>query len=53
MHEVLAGRQDWGGVSGIRTEWDFVEVPSMLLQEWPFDATVLARFARHVKTGPR
>lgn len=23
----------------------------MLLQEWPFDAAVLARFARHVKTG--
>ncbi len=51
LHEVLAGRQSWGGVSGIRTEWDFVEVPSMLLQEWPYDAAVLAGFARHHQTG--
>jgi thimet oligopeptidase len=47
LHEIFAGRQKWGGVSGIRTEWDFVEVPSMLLQEWPLDAQVLASFARH------
>lgn len=51
LHEILAGRQAWGGVSGVRTEWDFVEVPSMLLQEWPFDAAVLANFARHHQTG--
>ncbi len=51
LHEILAGRQTRGGVSGIRTEWDFVEVPSMLLQEWPYDAGVLAGFARHHQTG--
>jgi thimet oligopeptidase len=51
LHELFGGRQRWGGVSGIRTEWDFVEVPSMLLQEWPFDARVLALFARHHLTG--
>ena len=45
LHEIFAGRQQWAGVSGIRTEWDFVEVPSMLLQEWPLDATVLKTFA--------
>lgn len=50
LHELLAGRQRWGGVSGIRTEWDFVEVPSMLLQEWPFDERVLAGFATHFET---
>ncbi|MDX2012209.1 MAG: M3 family metallopeptidase [Myxococcaceae bacterium] len=50
LHELFAGRQPWGGVSGIRTEWDFVEVPSMLLQEWPLDAAALAAFARHHQT---
>lgn len=51
LHELFAGRQQWGGVSGIRTEWDFVEVPSMLLQEWPLDAGALAAFAKHHETG--
>ncbi len=50
LHEVFAGRQRWSGVSGIRTEWDFVEVPSMLLQEWPLDAQALGAFARHHQT---
>lgn len=51
LHEIFAGRQQWGGISGIRTEWDFVEVPSMLLQEWPLDGEVLASFARHHQTN--
>lgn len=51
LHEIFAGRQPWAGVSGIRTEWDFVEVPSMLLQEWPLDGAVLKAFARHHQTG--
>jgi thimet oligopeptidase len=51
LHEIFAGRQRWSGISGIRTEWDFVEVPSMLLQEWPLDETALAVFARHHETG--
>jgi thimet oligopeptidase len=50
LHEIFGGRQRWGGVSGIKTEWDFVEVPSMLLQEWPLDGEVLRSFARHHKT---
>lgn len=51
LHEVFAGRQPWAGVSGIRTEWDFVEVPSMLLQEWPLDGAALKTFAKHHVTG--
>jgi thimet oligopeptidase len=38
-------------VSGISTEWDFVEVPSQLFEEWGRDATVLQRFARHHESG--
>ena len=51
MHHVFAGHQRWAGISGIRTEWDFVEVPSMLLQEWAVDPHVLRTFARHHATG--
>lgn len=51
LHEIFSGRQQWAGISGIKTEWDFVEVPSMLLQEWPLDAGALKTFARHHQTG--
>lgn len=51
LHEVFAGHQPWAGISGIKTEWDFVEVPSMLLQEWPLDGAALESFAKHHQTG--
>ncbi len=51
MHKLLAGRHDWVSQSGITCEWDFVEAPSQILEEWSWDAKVLARFAKHHKTG--
>jgi thimet oligopeptidase len=51
LHHVLGGHQRWSGVSGIATEWDFVEAPSQLLQEWSMDAATLATFAVHHETG--
>ena len=51
MHELLGGRQRWSGLSGVRTEWDFVEAPSQMLEEWTWDPAVLAGFARHHETG--
>jgi thimet oligopeptidase len=33
-------------VSGVATEWDFVEAPSQMLEEWAWDPTVLTTFAR-------
>jgi thimet oligopeptidase len=50
MHSMLA-RQRWNGISGVRTEWDFVEAPSQMLEEWGWDPAVLAGFARHHETG--
>jgi thimet oligopeptidase len=50
MHSLLA-RQRWNGISGVRTEWDFVEAPSQMLEEWSWDPRVLAGFARHYQTG--
>ena len=51
LHHLLGGRTRWAGVSGVRTEWDFVEAPSQMLEEWCWDAGVLARFALHHETG--
>lgn len=45
VHHVLGGRQDWARYSGVATEWDFVEAPSQLLEEWAWDPTILATFA--------
>ncbi|HEX7739642.1 MAG TPA: M3 family metallopeptidase [Marmoricola sp.] len=45
MHHVLAGRHDWVRFSGVATEWDFVEAPSQMLEEWAWDAAVLRTFA--------
>ncbi|QIX28795.1 Zn-dependent oligopeptidase [Nocardioides sp. JQ2195] len=45
VHHVLAGRHDWVRFSGVATEWDFVEAPSQMLEEWAWDADVLASFA--------
>ena len=46
MHHVLAGRHEWVRFSGVATEWDFVEAPSQMLEEWAWDAAVLQSFAR-------
>jgi thimet oligopeptidase len=35
----------------VRTERDFVEAPSQMLEEWMRDPKVLATFARHYQTG--
>jgi thimet oligopeptidase len=50
MHHILAGRQRWVYFSGVATEQDFVEAPSQMLEEWAWDPTTLALFARHVDT---
>ncbi|MGI8522341.1 MAG: M3 family metallopeptidase [Nocardioides sp.] len=45
IHHTFAGRHPWVRFSGIATEWDFVEAPSQLLEEWAWNADVLASFA--------
>jgi thimet oligopeptidase len=51
MHHILGGQQQWGGISGISMESDFVEAPSQMLEEWIASPQVLAKFAKHYKTG--
>jgi len=45
LHHVFGGDQNWVRFSGVATEWDFVEAPSQMLEEWTWDADVLRTFA--------
>ena len=45
LHHVLGGHQRWARFAGVATEWDFVEAPSQMLEEWAWDAAVLEGFA--------
>jgi thimet oligopeptidase len=51
LHTLFAGHHRWAGIGGIRTEHDFVEAPSQMLEEWMRDPATLATFAKHYKTG--
>jgi len=47
IHHLFGGDHLWLGVSGFNTEWDFVEAPSQMLEEWAWSPKVLQRFARN------
>ena len=51
MHHVLGGHHTWIRQSGVATEWDFVEAPSQMFEEWAWSYETLARFAKHHETG--
>lgn len=51
MHHVLGGRQRWVRQSGVATEFDFVEAPSQMFEEWAWSHDILARFTHHHETG--
>lgn len=51
LHHLFGGDHRYISFSGIATEWDFVEVPSQLFEEWAWNADVLATFAIHQETG--
>lgn len=51
LHTIFAGNQKWAGITGISTEWDFVEAPSQLLEEWAWDVKTLQSFAKHYQTN--
>jgi thimet oligopeptidase len=52
VHHVLGGGQRIARFSGVATEWDFVEAPSQMLEEWAWDADVLQTFARNADGEP-
>ncbi len=52
MHALFAGQQKWMYFSGVKTEWDFVEAPSQMLEEWVWDEETLRSFATNDKGEP-
>ena len=50
LHMSLS-RARYTRFSGAETEWDFVEAPSQIMEHWVWQPEVLARFARHYRTG--
>jgi len=52
LHTLFAGHHKWVGIGGIRTEHDFVEAPSQMLEEWAWDPKVLQTFAKNEKGEP-
>jgi thimet oligopeptidase len=48
LHAIFSGNTRW---TGPNLEWDFIEAPSQMLEEWAWDPGVLQTFARHYKTG--
>jgi thimet oligopeptidase len=52
IHWLFAGHHRWDNVSGISTEWDFVEAPSQMLQEWVWDYDTVSRFAKNAAGEP-
>jgi thimet oligopeptidase len=50
LHTLFAGHLKWIGIAGISTEWDFVEAPSQLLEEWSWDPATLQTFALNYQT---
>jgi thimet oligopeptidase len=51
LHELFGGRHNWVGLAGTRTEQDFVEAPSQMLEEWTWDVGTLQSFAKHYQTN--
>jgi len=51
VHHLMGQRSRYIDLNGFHVEWDFVEVPSQLLEEWAWSPEVLQGFAKHVDTG--
>ncbi|WP_300400173.1 M3 family metallopeptidase [Nocardioides sp.] len=52
VHHVLGGQVPWARFAGVATEWDFVEAPSQMLEEWAWDPDILSSFATNAAGEP-
>jgi len=51
MHAILGSHQEYVGTSSFNVEWDFVEAPSQMLEEFFRDKAIVDSFAKNYKTG--
>ncbi|MDT0295844.1 M3 family metallopeptidase [Mesonia ostreae] len=50
LHGMLANTK-YASLSGASVYWDFVELPSQMLENWCYEPEALALFANHYETG--
>lgn len=52
LHGLL-GEGRYPSLTGANVKWDFVELPSQLMENWLTEKSVLDQFARHYQTGQK
>lgn len=50
LHGMLS-KVNYPSLSGTNVFWDFVELPSQMLENWCYEPETLALFAKHYQTG--
>ncbi len=52
LHEMLSESR-YSSLSGFNVEWDFVELPSQLMENWVGNKESLRKLAKHYETGEK
>lgn len=50
LHSILSDCH-YASISGTNVYWDFVELPSQVMENWAYEPEALALFARHYQNG--